>query len=84
MKVVLVGHGDEGMEAAEYVQLGRRRSSAVLRVLVDLGVTVARIGIEPPNVEEGRIVTKGIPPGAMELRIEPRFVQPKKGDNDGP
>ncbi|HNZ23926.1 MAG TPA: OmpA family protein [Polyangiaceae bacterium] len=84
MKVVLVGHGDEGMDAAEYVQLGRRRSSAVLRMLVDLGVTVARIGIEPPNVEEGRIVTKGIPPGAMELRIEPRFVQPKKGDNDGP
>jgi outer membrane protein OmpA-like peptidoglycan-associated protein len=84
MKVVLTGHGDEGMEASEYVRLGRLRSAAVLRLLVDYGVSAARIGIEVPEVEADRVLTKGVPGGAVEMRIEPRFVQPKKGESDGP
>jgi outer membrane protein OmpA-like peptidoglycan-associated protein len=84
MKVVVVGHGDEGMNAADYVRTGRLRAAAVLRLLVDYGVTAARIGIELPVVEGDRVVGKGVPPGAVELRIEPRFVQPKKGGEDGP
>lgn len=84
MKVVVVGHGDEGMNAADYVRTGRLRAAAVLRLLVDYGVTAARIGIELPVVEGDRVVSKGVPPGAVELRIEPRFVQPKKGGEDGP
>ncbi len=83
MKVVVVGHGDEGMIAADYVRTGRLRAAAVLRLLVDYGVTAARIGIELPVVEGDRVVSK-VPPGAVELRIEPRFVQPKKGGEDGP
>lgn len=83
MKVVVVGHGDEGMSAADYVRTGRLRAAAVLRLLVDYGVTAARIGIELPVVEGDRVVSK-VPPGAVELRIEPRFVQPKKGGEDGP
>lgn len=84
MKVVLTGHGDEGMEASEYVRLGRLRAAAVLRLLVDYGVSAARIGIELPEIEADRVLTKGVPGGAVELRIEPRFAQPKKGENDGP
>ncbi len=84
MKVVVVGHGDEGMNASDYVRTGRLRAAAVLRLLVDYGVTAARIGIELPVVEGDRVVNKGVPPGAVELRIEPRFVQPKKGGEDGP
>lgn len=84
MKAVLVGHGDAGMSAAEYVQLGRFRSAAVLRVLVDYGVSVARIGIEQPTTEGDRIVAPGVSPGTVEIRIEPRFANPKKGEPDVP
>ncbi len=84
MKVVLTGHGDEGTEASEYVRMGRLRAAAVLRLLVDYGVSAARIGIELPEVEGDRVLTKGVPGGAVEMRIEPRFAQPKKGESDGP
>jgi len=84
MKVVLVGHGDAGMDAAEYVRIGRFRAAAVLRMLVDYGVSVARIGIELPKVEGDRVVTGGVPAGTVEVRIEPRFEQPKKGEGDVP
>lgn len=84
MKVVLVGHGDAGMDAAEYVRIGRFRAAAVLRMLVDYGVSVARIGIELPKTEGDELVTQGIPPGTVEVRIEPRFQQPEKGEDDAP
>ncbi len=84
MKVVLVGHGDAAMGAAEYVHTGRRRAAAVLRMLVDYGVSVARIGIEAPAIEDDRVVAEGVPPGTVEVRIEPRFQKPKKGEGDGP
>ena len=84
MKVVLIGHGDAGMDAAEYVRIGRFRAAAVLRMLVDYGVSVARIGIELPKVEGDRVITGSVPAGTVEVRIEPRFEQPKKGEGDGP
>jgi outer membrane protein OmpA-like peptidoglycan-associated protein len=84
MKVVLIGHGDASMDAAEYVRIGRFRAAAVLRMLVDHGVSVSRIGIELPKVEGDRIISDGVPAGTVEVRIEPRFEQPKKGEGDGP
>ena len=84
MKVVLVGHGDGGMDAAEYVRVGRFRAAAVLRMFVDYGVSVARIGIELPKTEGDKLVAQGVAPGTVEVRIEPRFQQPKKGEGDVP
>ena len=84
MKVTLRGHGDEGMKASEYVTLGRRRSAALYRLLIDHGVKEARIAVEPVAVEGDRVLDKGVAPGAMELVIEPRFQPQKKGGTDAP
>ena len=79
MKVTLIGHGDEGMSPDEYVDLGRRRALAVRNMLTSFGVKDARIGIALPVVEGGRVVANGVPSGSTEIRIEPRFGQPKRG-----
>jgi outer membrane protein OmpA-like peptidoglycan-associated protein len=84
LKVTLMGHGDAGMGAAEYVNLGRQRAAAVLRMLVDFGVSVSRIGIELPRVQNGSVVTQGTAPGTVEVRIEPRFPTPKEKERDVP
>lgn len=84
MMVTLTGHGDPGMDALEYVRMGRFRAGAVLRTLVDYGVSGSRIGIATPKVEGDQVVTGGVAPGTVEVLVEPRFLQPKKGENDVP
>ncbi len=83
MRVVLVGHGDAGTSAPEYIQTGRMRAGAVLRTLVDFGVSASRITIEAPAVEAGRVVTRGVAPGTVQATVEPRF-ETTKGDADVP
>ncbi len=84
MMVTLTGHGDTGMSPAEYVHMGRLRAGGVLRTLVDYGVSGTRIGISLPTIEGNRVVTKGVAPGTVEVRIEPRFARPVKGEGNGP
>lgn len=82
-KVVLTGHGDAAMSAAEYVQTGRLRAGIVLRILVDNGVSVSRITVQEPTVEGDQVVSRGVAPGTVEASVEPRF-ESKKGDADVP
>ncbi len=79
MRVVLTGHGDAGMSAAEYVQVGRTRAGVVLRMLVDYGVSASRITVQEPTVEGDRVVTRGVAPGTVEASVEPRFEMRKGG-----
>jgi outer membrane protein OmpA-like peptidoglycan-associated protein len=83
MKVVLIGHGDAGMSAAEYVQTGRVRAGVVLRMLVDYGVSASRITVQEPTVDGDRVVTRGVAPGTVEASVEPRF-ETRKGGADVP
>ena len=86
MKVTLIGHGDAGMSAGEYQEMGRMRALYIRALLSSpsFGVSEKRVGINPPQVEGGRVVDKGIPPGSVEVIIEPRFGQPKKGGDNVP
>ena len=79
MKVTLIGHGDSGTEADEYIRVGRSRAGTTLRMLVDYGVSASRITVSEPKVEGNRVVDQGVPPGTVEVHIEPRF-ETKKGD----
>lgn len=83
MMVTLTGHGDAGMSTAEYIRIGRFRAGAVLRTLVDYGVSGARIGIALPKVEGDKIVAGDVPPGTVEVYIKSRFAKPEKGEDDG-
>ena len=83
MKLVLLGHGDEPASPEMYVLFGVRRANAVLRLLVQFGVSMSRISVERPKVEGGRVVVKASEPGTVQVRFEPRFF--KKGkENHGP
>jgi len=83
-KATLVGHGDDGMSAAEYGEMGRWRALNVLRLLSNYGVSESRVGIVPPAVDRDRAANRAIPTGAVEVRIEPRFQVPKKGGDNAP
>ena len=80
MKAMLVGHGDDATSASEYVEAGNRRAAAVRFQLRKYGVLDPQIGITPPAVQGDRVLDLGVPPGTVEVRIDPRFQQKKGGD----
>lgn len=74
-KVILIGHGDDPTKGPEYMRLGRMRAQAVMRMLIDYGLSASRIGIEPAPTNDAGLPTSQVPPGTVEVRIEPRFAQ---------
>ena len=82
MLVRLVGHGDDPANVDEYIRVGRARALSVMRVLVDQGVSASRIAISQVPVADSKIEAGDVPAGSVEVTIEPRFAQPKKGNDD--
>jgi len=72
LKVVLVGYGDDPANSQEYVKVGRSRAVAVMRSLIDYGVSAARIAFESPILDGG--VVEGTS-GTVGLKLVPRFAE---------
>ncbi len=79
-RVTLIGHGDEGQKARDYLDLGRGRALAVRRALLDYQVPVARVAFEAPPVEGAEVAASAKMPGAVQVKI----ISSEKGESHVP